>query len=221
MYPILILHQIFLFCRCTTFLDISLFTHHHCQSYKLSFWPDWHNCMATHLNSCASSSSTTFTPSSFKNETHLSNRFVILPRKPHSFSWVSQIRLRIRARKHFQLKSSNGHPLNAVSLQDGEFWDLLFCWYVLSPVSGFLSCFELLAFSYLILSILFPTSWYCSMSEKCVCISPKGFSYGYGCWIGFRLSVSLRLILNAVFNLRIETHKWINSIDNGKYFLDY
>lgn len=73
--------------------------------------------MATHLNSCASSS-TTFTPSSFKNETHLSNRFIILPRKPHSFLWVSQIRLRIRARKHFQLKSSNGHPLNAVSLQD-------------------------------------------------------------------------------------------------------
>ncbi|XP_059449092.1 glucose-6-phosphate 1-dehydrogenase, chloroplastic-like isoform X2 [Corylus avellana] len=77
--------------------------------------------MARHLNPCSSSSyssSTTFTPSSFKNGTHLSSRFIIVPRKPHSSSWVSLIHPRIRARNHFQLKSSNGHPLNAVSLQD-------------------------------------------------------------------------------------------------------
>ncbi|KAL4619909.1 hypothetical protein ACB092_06G114900 [Castanea dentata] len=75
----------------------------------------------THLNSC---SSTTFTASSsFNNDTHhLSSRFVIVPRKPHSFTWVShsQTRLRIHSKTHFHLKSSNGHPLNTVSLQDGS-----------------------------------------------------------------------------------------------------
>ncbi|KAL0001491.1 hypothetical protein SO802_015272 [Lithocarpus litseifolius] len=64
----------------------------------------------THLNSC---SSTTFTASS---------SFVIVPRKPHSFTWVShsQTRLRIHSKTHFHLKSSNGHPINTVSLQDGS-----------------------------------------------------------------------------------------------------
>ncbi|KAK7815059.1 glucose-6-phosphate 1-dehydrogenase [Quercus suber] len=75
----------------------------------------------THLNSC---SSTTFTTSSsFNNDTHhLSSRFVIVPRKPHSFTWVShsQTLLRIHSKTHFHLKSSNGHPLNTVSLQDGS-----------------------------------------------------------------------------------------------------
>lgn len=95
---------------------------HNCSKLKFRFLPH-PNCMAMHLNSCSSSSyssSTSFTHSSFKNGTHLSSRLIIVPRKQHSSIWVSPIRPRIRARKHFQLKSSNGHPLNAVSLQDGS-----------------------------------------------------------------------------------------------------
>ncbi|XP_011010201.1 PREDICTED: glucose-6-phosphate 1-dehydrogenase, chloroplastic [Populus euphratica] len=74
--------------------------------------------MATHFSPC-SSSSTNFLPSScFKNETTvLFSRFAVtVPRKS---SWVTQIHSRIQGRKHFHIKSSNGHPLNAVSLQDG------------------------------------------------------------------------------------------------------
>ncbi|CAN6574105.1 unnamed protein product [Malus baccata var. baccata] len=70
--------------------------------------------MATHLSTC-SSSSASFPPSSFKNQTPHFIKFITLLRESHSSRWVSQIPLRILARKHFQLKSSNGHPLNAVS----------------------------------------------------------------------------------------------------------
>ncbi|KAL6287182.1 hypothetical protein ACE6H2_011572 [Prunus campanulata] len=74
--------------------------------------------MATYLSPC-SSSSTSSTPSSFKNETPQFSKFITLLREAHSSSrWVSQICLRTPARKHFQLKSSNGHPLNAVSFND-------------------------------------------------------------------------------------------------------
>ncbi|XP_068335000.1 glucose-6-phosphate 1-dehydrogenase, chloroplastic-like [Pyrus communis] len=73
--------------------------------------------MATHLSTC-SSSSTSFPPSSFKNQTPHFIKFITLLRESHSSRWVSQIPLRIPARKHFQLKSSNGHPLNAVSFND-------------------------------------------------------------------------------------------------------
>lgn len=79
-------------------------------------------CMATQLGACSSascSSSTSLTPCSFKNETAQFTKFVIFPRKKLSFSWVSKIGSRFPARDHFQLKSSNGHPLNAVSSHDG------------------------------------------------------------------------------------------------------
>ncbi|CAK7349126.1 unnamed protein product [Dovyalis caffra] len=74
--------------------------------------------MATQFGPCLSSS-TTFIPSShFKNETTvLFNRLVVtLPRKS---TWLSQIHSRIHGQKHFHLKCSNGHPLNAVSWHDG------------------------------------------------------------------------------------------------------
>ncbi|KAL3573026.1 hypothetical protein D5086_026930 [Populus alba] len=74
--------------------------------------------MATHFSPC-SSSSTNFLPSScFKNETTvLFSRFAVtVPRKS---TWVTQIHSRIQGRNHFHIKSSNGHPLNAVSLHDG------------------------------------------------------------------------------------------------------
>ncbi|CAL9013545.1 unnamed protein product [Prunus brigantina] len=74
--------------------------------------------MATYLSPC-SSSSTSSTPSSFKNEKPQFSKFITSLREAHSSSrWVSQICLRTPARKHFQLKSSNGHPLNAVSFND-------------------------------------------------------------------------------------------------------
>ncbi|XP_024026325.1 glucose-6-phosphate 1-dehydrogenase, chloroplastic [Morus notabilis] len=70
--------------------------------------------MASQLGSCSASTSLR------KNETTLFSKFIIFPRNKHfSFSSVSQIGTRKHGRKHFELKSSNGHPLNAVSSHDG------------------------------------------------------------------------------------------------------
>ncbi|KAL7216442.1 hypothetical protein ACSBR1_028392 [Camellia fascicularis] len=74
--------------------------------------------MATQFSPCSSSSST-FSTSSFKHKTHLCTKFIIVPSRTYSSKWVSQIRSRIHSRKHFELNSSNGYPLNAVSLHDG------------------------------------------------------------------------------------------------------
>lgn len=74
--------------------------------------------MATNSSPC-SSSSTNFLPSSYiKNEkTVLFSRFVVtVPRKS---TGVTQIHSRAQGRKYSHIKSSNGHPLNAVSLKDG------------------------------------------------------------------------------------------------------
>ncbi|KAG5232084.1 glucose-6-phosphate dehydrogenase [Salix suchowensis] len=74
--------------------------------------------MATNSSPC-SSSSTNFLPSSYiKNErTVLFSRFVVtVPRKS---TGVTQIHSRVQGRKYSHIKSSNGHPLNAVSLKDG------------------------------------------------------------------------------------------------------
>ncbi|XP_038883485.1 glucose-6-phosphate 1-dehydrogenase 1, chloroplastic-like [Benincasa hispida] len=67
-----------------------------------------------------SSSSANFVPSSLKNETILPRKFVSSPRKTYFPSWVSQISVRKCVSSHLQLKSSNGHPLNAVFLPDGS-----------------------------------------------------------------------------------------------------
>ncbi|KAF5948519.1 hypothetical protein HYC85_014476 [Camellia sinensis] len=74
--------------------------------------------MATQFSPCSSSSST-FSTSSFKHKTHLCTKFIIVPARTYSSKWVSQIRSRIHSRKHFEFNSSNGYPLNAVSLHDG------------------------------------------------------------------------------------------------------
>ncbi|KAL6135121.1 hypothetical protein ACLB2K_067349 [Fragaria x ananassa] len=72
--------------------------------------------MAAHLSPC-SSSSTSFTPSSLKNKTTHFAKFITLLGEGHSARWVA----RIRPRNQFQLKSSNGHPLNAMSIHgDGN-----------------------------------------------------------------------------------------------------
>ncbi|XVF81437.1 hypothetical protein PTKIN_Ptkin15bG0154800 [Pterospermum kingtungense] len=68
--------------------------------------------MATHIHitPCSSSSSSLTFSSEFNG---------YKPRKCCFLKWVSQVRPRNYARNSFQIKSSNGHPLNAVSMQDG------------------------------------------------------------------------------------------------------
>uniref|UniRef100_A0A2P2LJD5 Glucose-6-phosphate 1-dehydrogenase n=1 Tax=Rhizophora mucronata TaxID=61149 RepID=A0A2P2LJD5_RHIMU len=73
--------------------------------------------MATHFSSCNFSPSS----SSLRQERKLVSRLIVVPRKSGFSTWVSRIHSRIHGKKHFQLKSSNGRPLNAVSLQDGQF----------------------------------------------------------------------------------------------------
>lgn len=109
--------------------------------------------MAAHLSPC-SSSSTSFTPSSFKNKTAQFSKFITLIREGHSPKWVSQIRPRIHPRNGFQLKSSNGHPLDAVSCHGGPFLDssLVSCYMLLSHLVSIFLCVKLLIsfISYLI-----------------------------------------------------------------------
>ncbi|XP_065876183.1 glucose-6-phosphate 1-dehydrogenase, chloroplastic-like isoform X2 [Euphorbia lathyris] len=69
--------------------------------------------LATRLSPCSSSSTSVFPSSSFKHDTKL--KFISLPRKFGHSTWVSHI----HSTTHFRLKSSNGLPLNADSLQDG------------------------------------------------------------------------------------------------------
>lgn len=67
-----------------------------------------------------SSPAAAFVPSSLNNGTILPRGFVSSPRRTHFPSWVSQISVRNCVSGHLQLKSSNGHPLNAVFLPDGS-----------------------------------------------------------------------------------------------------
>ncbi|XP_062107193.1 glucose-6-phosphate 1-dehydrogenase, chloroplastic [Humulus lupulus] len=82
--------------------------------------------MATQLSSCSSAtSSSSSSPSTFvfsssvKNKTTLFSKFIIFPRKKHIPSRISQVGSRNHGLSHFKLKSSNGHPLNAISSNDG------------------------------------------------------------------------------------------------------
>ncbi|KAL0287853.1 UNVERIFIED_CONTAM: Glucose-6-phosphate 1-dehydrogenase, chloroplastic [Sesamum angustifolium] len=68
-------------------------------------------------NSCSHSSSATF--SSLHNERLCySGKLNVLPSVSHFSEWAPKIPARIQFKSHFELKSSNGYPLNAVSLQD-------------------------------------------------------------------------------------------------------
>ncbi|KAK9075519.1 hypothetical protein SSX86_003843 [Deinandra increscens subsp. villosa] len=73
--------------------------------------------MATQINPCCSSS-TTFSPSSLNQETFFSAKLFNFSRKSSPSRWVFKIHSRINPKNQFELKSSNGYPLNAVSLQD-------------------------------------------------------------------------------------------------------
>ncbi|KAL4555369.1 hypothetical protein LXL04_037987 [Taraxacum kok-saghyz] len=71
--------------------------------------------MATQISPC-SSSSTTFSPSSLNQETFSSAKFFNFSRKSSPSKWA----FKISPKNQFELKSSNGYPLNAVSLHDGK-----------------------------------------------------------------------------------------------------
>lgn len=81
-------------------------------------------CMA----SVVGPSSTIVTSYAFRNEPQLCSKFFngvsVTGGNTHSPLWLSCIGPGNKARKHFQLKSSNGHPLNAVSSHDGVFYIL-------------------------------------------------------------------------------------------------
>lgn len=76
--------------------------------------------MQLRLNPCSSSSAAT-SPSTLHNGApYFCKKFNFLPFRTQPLNWVSGIYSRIQPRKHFEVFSSNGFPLNAVSVQDGE-----------------------------------------------------------------------------------------------------
>ncbi|XP_063950429.1 glucose-6-phosphate 1-dehydrogenase, chloroplastic isoform X2 [Daucus carota subsp. sativus] len=75
--------------------------------------------MSTQLSHC-SSSTNNISSCLIKKHTLLLKPLVIVPSRINSFKRVSLIHSSIHPRKDFEFKNSNGHPLNAVSLQDAE-----------------------------------------------------------------------------------------------------
>ncbi|KAL9144882.1 hypothetical protein ABFS82_13G004200 [Erythranthe guttata] len=72
-------------------------------------------------NPCRNSSPATF--SSYHNDNNYKNlccsrKINALPSITHFSKWAPRILARIQTRRRFELRSSNGYPLNAVSLQD-------------------------------------------------------------------------------------------------------
>lgn len=98
--------------------------------------------MGTWSSPSSLSSSTSFTSCYCKNKIRLFGNFSTWTRKAHSSLWVFQIGPKTPFWKHFQLKSSNGHPLNAVSSDDG--------WFLFDSSSHPLSfnCLFFMCFSY-------------------------------------------------------------------------
>ncbi|KAJ0500347.1 putative glucose-6-phosphate dehydrogenase (NADP(+)) [Helianthus annuus] len=75
--------------------------------------------MATQISPCCSSS-TTFSSSSLNQEPPFSSaKLFNFSTKSSTSRWAFKIHSRIDPKNHFNLKSTNGYPLNAVSLQDG------------------------------------------------------------------------------------------------------
>ncbi|KAJ0733354.1 putative glucose-6-phosphate dehydrogenase (NADP(+)) [Helianthus annuus] len=75
--------------------------------------------MATQISPCCSSS-TTFSSSSLNQEPPFSSaKLFNFSTKASTSRWAFKIHSRIDPKNHFNLKSTNGYPLNAVSLQDG------------------------------------------------------------------------------------------------------
>ncbi|KAL3506674.1 hypothetical protein ACH5RR_032056 [Cinchona calisaya] len=78
--------------------------------------------MAVHVSPCSSSSSSTLSTSSFDHYTssYFCKQVNSIPYRIHSPKWGSKIFSRIHQRNNFDLNSSNGYPLNAVSWQNGS-----------------------------------------------------------------------------------------------------
>ncbi|KAL9682232.1 hypothetical protein QQ045_014025 [Rhodiola kirilowii] len=70
--------------------------------------------MTTHFTAYSSPSSHPI----LNNEAYASKRFNLDSSTTYSSTWVTRIRSGFQQRKHFHLNSSNGHPLNAVSIHD-------------------------------------------------------------------------------------------------------
>lgn len=126
-------HQNYLYKYLSETLQLNSYILHFSWSFNLTAVFVIHNCMATaHFSPCSSSLK--------HHETQLFSEFVVVPRKSSFSTWVSQVQSRIQARKRFQLKSSNGYPLHAISLQDSEFFVLLLLSFL---VACFISVVEL------------------------------------------------------------------------------
>ncbi|KAF5780572.1 putative glucose-6-phosphate dehydrogenase (NADP(+)) [Helianthus annuus] len=75
--------------------------------------------MATQISPCCSSS-TTFSSSSLNQEPPFASaKLFNFSTKSSTSRWAFKIHSRTDPKNHFNLKSTNGYPLNAVSLQDG------------------------------------------------------------------------------------------------------
>jgi hypothetical protein len=89
-------------------------------------------CMASVLGF----SSTIVTSYESRNEPKLCTKFSAKTCSTLCFSWINHHGK--MGRKHFQLRSSNGHPLNAVSSHDGVYVFYVYCY--LSLYDSFLCC---------------------------------------------------------------------------------
>jgi len=86
------------------------------------------------MASILGSSSCIVTAYASRNEPQVVSKITAVRGNSHSPLWFSCTPPRKPARNHFQLKSSNGLPLNAVSSNDGLFLtsvlhDLFFCYH--------------------------------------------------------------------------------------------
>lgn len=143
--------------------------------------------MATRINPCSSSS--------FKHDIHIpTRRFTIASSRTYRTSkWVSQISSGIHAKRHLELKSSNGYPLNAVPLQDGEFLipqtAILLSSFMFSFGEMGFWCFPNFSFSFFCI-------WFFFLFEK-MCPHITMFNH-YICWIGFEIVLSESLLIGMM-----------------------
>ncbi|KAK1396143.1 Glucose-6-phosphate 1-dehydrogenase [Heracleum sosnowskyi] len=76
--------------------------------------------MSTQLSHCSSSTNNLSSSCFINKHTLFPKKLVIIPSRTNLFKWVPKVFSSIHPRKDFEFKYSNGHPLNAVSLQDGS-----------------------------------------------------------------------------------------------------
>lgn len=148
--------------------------------------------MATRINTCSSSS--------LKHDIHIpTRRFTSLSsRTSHTSKWIPQISSRTHAKRNLVLKSSNGNPLKAVPLQDGEFLIpqfalFFFCLLLVKWVAGVFPAYAFLFFC-------LPVFIFLDVWRKCS--THHNALNHYICWIGFMIVLSLSL-LTGILGLSI------------------